>query len=672
MPQSIEEEEDAYASDSNSSENEESEYVESEIEFIESENSTSYGSQLQSTTTSIVNLASPSIRTSSIPDRATLEAILITEDDDNDVQILTAAEAAVEVAVAAQKAVDNPTTSRKRKRPVIETKPEPTECAICCEACTIVGCHRLVALRCGHLFGKKCIERWISERHYTCPNCNAVVHSMDIRPLFTDHVAVVDNSGLVNMTKRCQAEKLKSSELEKEIETLKTHLEIKTNEILGLNMELVKLKEDFALVEQKKLADAANTVSSPTVAGCRLGASPISSSRQAVVQVTQSQSAFSQEAAPYLTNELQLPIVSTTPSSAEDAFAADIQQYKPIFDVPLSSARVFSIDRSCSFLCVGDKFGQDLHGVMMVVTQDPRYRLHVPMHSSAVRDICIHSINCSVLTVAFDGKLAVTDFCQKKVILEVSFPVGKRQGWSCCFSESDHNAMYCGFQDGTVAKYDMRKPTAGEEGIVQTFSLPERQPVHSIKLFKSDEGRSTEGLAAATFHGLSVWRDVADVSSEADRPINNGIVPFLHVPSDQACFSLASNQLHSDQVVISSRSTPTKHSVFDLRAIGSGRLVPRTEFAGHKTASVLSRSAMWTERNGSSVVASWSHDIERVTLWNVATHREVGGPELTSLSMTSAALPVVDIQHAVANNNWSSGKALFGIMTSRQLCLYRS
>ncbi|CAH0489427.1 unnamed protein product [Peronospora farinosa] len=660
MPQSIEEEEveDAYQSDA-------SEYISSEIEYIASENSTFHGSQLQSPLLSSVNLTSPSIRTLNIPD--TEES-----DDENDVQILTAAEAAAE---AAQKRDKHSTTFRKRKRPgKMETKPEPTECTICCEACTIGGCHRLVVLKCGHLFGKKCIERWMNEEHSTCPNCNAIVDKLDIRPLFTDHVAVVDNSGLVEMTKKYQEEKLKNSELEKDIKTLKTHFDIQTKEVLGLNMELIKLKKDFALIKQKMLADATTAVSSSTVFGCWLGASSITSPRQTTVQrVTQSQSAFSQETAPYRT--IDLPVVSTMPFSTEDTFAADIRQYKPIFDVPLLSARVFSIHRTCSFLCIGEKFDQDSHGVMLVVTQDPKYRLHVPVHSSAVRDICVHPINSSVLTVAFDGKLAVTDCYQKKVILEVSFPAGKRQGWSCCFSESDHNAMYCGFQDGTVAKYDMRKPTAGDEGIVQTFSLPERQPVHSIKLFKSDEGRSTEGLAAATFHGLSVWNDVTNILSEDDTPINNdsaGIAPFLHVPSDQAYFSLSSNQLHTDQVVISSRSTPMKHSVFDLCTIGSGQLVPKMEFAGHKTASVLSRSALWTERNGSSVVASWSHDIERVTLWNGATHREVYGPEPTPLSMASAAVPVVDIQHAVVNNDWNAGKALFGTMTSRQLCVFCS
>ncbi|EGZ20458.1 hypothetical protein PHYSODRAFT_438975, partial [Phytophthora sojae] len=312
----------------------------------------------------------------------------------------------------------------------------------------------------------------------------------------------------------------------------------------------------------------------------------------------------------------------------------------------------------------------------LLVTQDPRRRMQVPIHTSDVRDLVIHSSGRLVLTVAFDGKLVLTSIQDKKVAAQVALPPGRRQGWSCSFSESDPYAMFCGFQDGTVVKYDMRKSFAGDQAIVKSFSLPERQPVHSIKLFCNHDGPYTEGLAAATFRGLSVWRSVADAPPTANGPVGNGSVaatPFSHVPSDQACFSLASNQLHPGQVVMSSRATPTKHSVFDLRTVGGGQLAPRVEFGGHKAASVLSRSAMWSEADGTSVVASWSQDVERVMLWNVANHREARGPEPTSLSVAGASMPVVDIKHAVANGSWSAGgSALFGTMTSRQLCVHRS
>uniref|UniRef100_A0AAV1THL2 RING-type E3 ubiquitin transferase n=1 Tax=Peronospora matthiolae TaxID=2874970 RepID=A0AAV1THL2_9STRA len=597
---------------------------------------------------------------------------LIEDSDDDDVQILTATEAAVALAAAARRAGDGSATSRKRKRSVIETRPEPTECTICCEVCTVVGRHRLVALKCGHLFGKRCIERWIKARH-TCPNCSAVVQSTDVCLLFSNHVAVVDNAGLEDMTKKYQEEKQKSKKLEQDMVVVKAQLEKKTNETRWLQTVLDGYQRDAAgmrctcAVKQNQVAGAALAEVGKCVG------SPVSTT--AAARVMPSRSTLEEAATCVLSNSRQ-PVVSTSQTLAEDTLVHAVQKYKPIFDVPLSRARVFSIARACSFLYVGEKLGDDSYGVIKIVAQDPRCRVQVPVHSSAIRDICIHPMTGSAITVAFDGKLAVTSLEQKKAVLEIAFPATQRLGWSCSSSERDPNAIYCGFQNGTVAKYDMRRPIAGEKGIVKSFSLPERQPVHSIKLFESNnEGRPTEGLAAATFRGVSVWKDVADTVTGAGQSIDNssvGATITCHTLRGHACYSLVSNQLHSNQMVVSSRSTSTMHSVFDFSTIQSGQLAPRTEFAGHNSVAALSRSAIWSERNGSSVVASWSRDIERISLWDVASHREVYGPESTAVSVASAALPVVDIQHAVASGNWSSGLALFGTMTSRRLCVYRS
>ena len=600
----------------------------------------------------------------------------VEDDDDDDVQILTATEAAVAVEAAARRAGDGPTASRKRNRSCLETRPEATECTICCEGCTIVGRHRLVALRCGHVFGKRCIERWIKARH-TCPNCSAVVQCTDICLLFSNHVAVVDNAGLDDMTKKYQEEKQKSRKLERDMVAVQAQLHNSMTETKWLQSILDGYKRDAAGMRYTctaKQHKGGHTASAATNAsGCLSAPVPLTASDH----VVPSQHTIEAPATCVLSNLRQPAVSSLSQPAAGDTFADAVQKYKPMFDVPLSSARVFSIARSCSFLYVGEEVGNGSYGVMKIVGQDPRCRVQVPVHSSSVRDICIHPTTGNAITVSFDGKLAVTSLEQKKVVFEVAFPADRRLGWSCSCSERDPNAIYCGFQNGTVAKYDMRKPVAGEQGIVKTFSLPERQPVHSIKLFESDyEGRPTECLAAATFRGVSVWKDVANATvTAAGQTIDNGPVAATatcHMPRDHACCSLASNQLRSTQMVVSSRSTSTMHSVFDFSSVQSGQLAPRTEFAGHNSVAVLSRSAIWSEWNGSSVVASWSRDIERISLWDVAARREIYGPESTPVSAADAALPVVDIQHALASNTWSSGLALLGTMTCRRLCVYRS
>lgn len=45
-------------------------------------------------------------------------------------------------------------------------------CIICLEPLTAEGEHRVVALKCGHLFGKSCIEVWVRQKKL-CPQCKA-------------------------------------------------------------------------------------------------------------------------------------------------------------------------------------------------------------------------------------------------------------------------------------------------------------------------------------------------------------------------------------------------------------------------------------------------------------------------------------------------------------------
>ncbi len=44
-------------------------------------------------------------------------------------------------------------------------------CSICFEPWTNSGIHRLVCLKCGHLFGEGCIDRWVKSNP-KCPQCN--------------------------------------------------------------------------------------------------------------------------------------------------------------------------------------------------------------------------------------------------------------------------------------------------------------------------------------------------------------------------------------------------------------------------------------------------------------------------------------------------------------------
>ena len=57
---------------------------------------------------------------------------------------------------------------------------------ICLEPWTNSGRHRLCSLRCGHLFGRQCIDRWLAAGRVKCPQCNAPAKRRHSRSLLQD------------------------------------------------------------------------------------------------------------------------------------------------------------------------------------------------------------------------------------------------------------------------------------------------------------------------------------------------------------------------------------------------------------------------------------------------------------------------------------------------------
>ncbi len=64
-------------------------------------------------------------------------------------------------------------------------------CPICFDEWTSGGEHRLVSLKCGHLFGESCIARWL-QTSGKCAQCNQANRLCDIRRLFAKSIKAAD------------------------------------------------------------------------------------------------------------------------------------------------------------------------------------------------------------------------------------------------------------------------------------------------------------------------------------------------------------------------------------------------------------------------------------------------------------------------------------------------
>ena len=69
------------------------------------------------------------------------------------------------------------------------------ECPVCLEPFTKEGDHRIVATKCGHLFGHSCIMKSLNQNS-ECPKCRKKNKKRDIILLYDTKIVAIDSSTL--------------------------------------------------------------------------------------------------------------------------------------------------------------------------------------------------------------------------------------------------------------------------------------------------------------------------------------------------------------------------------------------------------------------------------------------------------------------------------------------
>ncbi|KAL0591476.1 hypothetical protein ABG067_001074 [Albugo candida] len=336
-------------------------------------------------------------------------------------------------------------------------------------------------------------------------------------------------------------------------------------------------------------------------------------------------------------------------------------KYREVSRHALRQSRVFEIKRSCSAICIGESFSTASFGIKCVSTLDSGHITQIPVHQTAVRDLKISATDELVLTTAFDGVLAVTDLRWYSVVARFKLPIQKRQGWSCSFSQNDSNIILCGFHDGTVGKYDLRKldiRNTEQQNALMMWKLPHRQPVHSLKIIPSDDG--SESIMAATFSSCSLWRlDSTDASNNPQENIKT-------IPVDGNC---TSSSWTENTILISTRTQKqvhAKHILYNLPSLGGfpDVLTPQCTLIGHSTPTMLCRSAIWKQQNR-TFVASGDEFTKSVLIWDAQTEGLIH--RITNLHLSE---PVVDIHHTIPTGDRTTSEALCGFLCPSQLVMY--
>lgn len=123
------------------------------------------------------------------------------------------------------------------------------ECCICAEKIGEGG-RQVSSTKCGHLFHKECIGAWLTQTVIgTCPQCRTNVANKDLRNIYFNNLSsrnsdIFNSSIVVNLRDVQEDLCIMQTNLEHEIQHLKTENEVMKERNDDLALEIIKLKAE--------------------------------------------------------------------------------------------------------------------------------------------------------------------------------------------------------------------------------------------------------------------------------------------------------------------------------------------------------------------------------------------------------------------------------------------
>jgi E3 ubiquitin-protein ligase RFWD3 len=117
------------------------------------------------------------------------------------------------------------------------SKEDGVTCPICFGEYTSSGNHRIVSMKCGHLFGNSCILEWYKKRKIVlCPICGTKCSKSQLRLIFSSKVVALNHEKELKLVEQYISEFNLRNKLQEEVNVLKTEIEV-----LKLNNKTNKL-----------------------------------------------------------------------------------------------------------------------------------------------------------------------------------------------------------------------------------------------------------------------------------------------------------------------------------------------------------------------------------------------------------------------------------------------
>ncbi|CAF0765691.1 unnamed protein product [Didymodactylos carnosus] len=436
-----------------------------------------------------------------------------------------------------------------------ETESDTETCPICLEEFTNSGLHRVVVLKCGHLFGKNCIEKWLKNTP-KCPHCQRKAKKTDVRPIYCRALKVLDTSERDQALKELEKEKKLRRQLQFDVSNLHLQYQI-------ILEQYSKLQSDHMILlnsgNSSHAAASRNSMSLPSTLSAASTTTPVTFNITLEKVVTPSEQGGCR-------------ILSCLPS-----------QHWLFVSQPSPSPQLFPG-----------------YGIRKISLLDGRVLEYIPIHQNLIRDVAVkHSAidEGLILTCSVDKTLRISSYHNKSCLLtcNCSSPV-----WSCSWNNDDENLLYAGLNSGIVQVFDRRNPSASVDNL--NFESQQQSPIVSLQYVQKN-------LATTFPQGILVGSMGKSCFYEYNQ---NTEYRYHALPLDKSLSSLhyvsETNQLLAS-FRPSETCTHTRHQLYEL----SSRPIENNEsmitlnlirsFDGSKVQKLLSRSKI-SIRNEQSYIIS--------------------------------------------------------------------
>ncbi|CAN6296869.1 unnamed protein product [Urochloa humidicola] len=490
-----------------------------------------------------------------------------------------------------------------------ETATTPN-CPVCMEPWASQGPHRISCIPCGHVYGRSCLERWLTQRgnrSATCPQCSKRFKHKDIINLYAPEVAIPKN------------------ELEKEISYLRERNDSLEKKVLHHD----KLFEEMTkrqIVMEKRIIDA------------------VSSKRQKVAEHTDR------------TAHLEPSTSATVNFSLQN-------------ELFLDGARVIGIDASNQVILASGRAAaagaEPVLTKISMISAHQQCKIHLPPNTKAVRDICILPGGSAIFT-SLGRKLSLFSMTTDNVVLQCDLPC---PGWSCSADASSSHHIYAGLQNGMISVFDIRQAARPLDCMVG-LSINPIHTLHSVVdnngcrkilsasaigpcMWDADGNQSRPHLLTETFNQRVCI-------SLACAPASDDLLVASFRPKVDA-----SEDVNASQVYLS--QTPTRNA--GPGRLGHHTLIRRTGNAsfsegrtccGNVSEVRMSKSAMIPYGDNHHLFAYGNESLRGVRTWQLpsfAIHADV----------CSHRQPILDLRYAAS----SGGGGYLGCLSEEKLQVFR-